>query len=192
MMGGNIRVESVDGQGSRFSFTTSFGRPTTADDTRIIPEIIRSLRILVVDDSHVSSMVLKKLLGFLPVEVGIVNSGAEAINTLRAHDAVAPYHLVLMDWLMPDMDGIETIRNIKKDRTLQNSPHIVMLTAFGKERERAEALAAGATDFLHKPMTQSDMYDIIIRLFAPSHHAAAAGAKTTQGEGYDFAGLHLL
>jgi two-component system sensor histidine kinase/response regulator len=97
-----------------------------------------------------------------------------------------------MDWNMPGMDGIETIRNIKKDGILQNSPHIVMLTAFGKEQERDEALVAGAEDFLYKPMTQSDMYDTIIRLFAPGQHAAATGAKTTVGEGYNFEGLHLL
>ncbi|MBC7962728.1 MAG: response regulator [Steroidobacteraceae bacterium] len=192
MMGGDIRVESVDGQGSSFSFIVSFGQSTTAADPWVIPDIIRSLRILIVDDSQVSRLVLKKLLGFLPVEVEVVDSGAEAIQAVRAHDALSPYHLVLMDWQMPDMDGIETIRNIKNDNSLQNCPHFVMLTAFGKERERAEALAAGATDFLHKPMTQSDMYDTIIRLFAPGQHAAATGAKTVVGEGYDFGALHLL
>ena len=192
MMGGNIRVESMDGQGSNFSFNASFGRSTTAADPWIVPDIIHSLRILIVDDSLVSRLALKKLLRFLPVEVEVVDSGADAIKAVRAHDAVSPYHLVLMDWHMPDMDGIETIRNIKKDGTLQNSPHIVMLTAFGKERERDEALAAGADDFLHKPMTQSDMYDTIIRLFVPGQHAAATGAKTTEEEGYNFGALHLL
>ena len=192
MMGGDIRVESTGGQGSSFSFTVSFGRSTTAADPWVIPDKIHNLRILIVDDSHVSRLALKKLLRFLPVEVEVVASGAEAIKALRAHDAVSPYDLVFMDWHMPEMDGIETIRTIKKDRTLQNSPHIVMLTAFGKEKEHDEALAAGATDFLHKPMTQSDIYDIIIRLFAPGQHAAAAGAKTVVGEGYNFENLLLL
>jgi CheY-like chemotaxis protein len=185
-------VESVEGRGSSFIFTASFGRPTTAADPWVIPDIIRSLRILIVDDNDVSSNVLKATLGFLPVEVDIAASGAEAIKAVRTHDAVSPYNMVFMDWQMPGMDGIETIRNIKKDATLQNTPHIVMLTAFGKEPERAEALAAGADDLLHKPMTQSDIYDIIIRQFAPGLHAAAAGAKSTMGEGYDFTGLHLL
>jgi len=192
MMGGDIRVESVNGQGSSFSFSASFGRSTTAADLWAIPDTIRSLRILIVDDCHSSSNALKRVLSFLPVEVESVDSGAKAIQAVRAHDAASPYHLVLMDWQMPDMDGIETIRYIKKDGTLQNSPHIVMLTAFGMEQERAEALAAGAADFLHKPMTHSDMYDIIIRLFAPDQYAAATGAKTAVGEGYDFGALHLL
>lgn len=192
MMRGNLQVESVDGHGSSFSFTASFGRPPTAATPWIIPDIIRSLHILIVDDNQVSRLALKKLLGFLPVEVDIVDSGAEAIQAIRAHDAVSPYHLVFMDWHMPDMDGIETIRNIKKGGTLQNSPHIVMLTAFGKEREHDEALAAGADDFLHKPMTQSDVYDTIMRLFAPGQLAAVKGSKTTAREGYNFGSLHLL
>jgi len=192
MMGGEIRVESVEGQWSSFSFSATFGRSAIAADPLVIPDIIRSLRILIVDDCQSSSNALKRVLSFLPVEVESVDSGAGAIQAVRAHDAVSPYHLVLMDWQMPDMNGIETLRSIKKDSALQNSPHIVMLTAFGMEQERAEALAAGAEDFLHKPMTHSDAYDTIIRLFAPGQHAVATGAKTTAGEGYDFGGLHLL
>ncbi|MBT1073398.1 response regulator [Pelotalea chapellei] len=192
MMGGEIRVESVEGQGSSFSFTVSFGRSATAADPWLIPDIIRNMRILIVDDSQVSRLALKKLLKFLPVEVEAVDSGAKAIQAVKAQDTLSPYHLVLMDWQMPDMDGIETIRSIKKDGTLQNSPHIVMLTAFGKEQEHTEALEAGADDFLHKPMTQSNMYDVIIRHFAPGHHAAAAGEQNALEEGYNFKGLHLL
>src|SRR6185369_9290170 len=192
MMGGDIRIESVDGLGSSFSFTASFGRSTTAADPWVIPDTIRSMRFLIVDDNHASSIAMKRLLSFLPVEVDSVDSGAKAIEAIRAHAAASPYHLVFMDWYMPEMDGIETIRNIKKDGTLQDSPHIVMLTGFGMEQERAEALAAGADDFLHKPMTQSDVYNLIIRLFAPGLHAAATGAITTAGEGYDFTGLRLL
>jgi two-component system, sensor histidine kinase and response regulator len=192
MMGGEIRVESLEGRGSSFSFSASFGRSTTAADPWAIPDIIRSLRILIVDDCQSSSNALKRVLNFLPVEVDSVHSGAKAIESVRAHDALSPYHLLLMDWQMPAMNGIETIRCIKKDGTLQNSPHIVMLTAFGMEQERAEALAAGAVDFLHKPMTQSEVHDLIIRLFAPGRHSSATGAITTAGVGYDFTGLHLL
>ena len=192
MMGGSIRVESAAGKGSSFSFTASFGQPKKLAGPWIIPEIIRSLRILIVDASQESRTALKKSLRFLPVEVEIVDSGAEAVEAIRAHDAVSPYQLVLMAWRMPDLDGIETIRIIKKDGTLQNSPRIVMLTAFGREREHAEALAAGADDFLHKPMTQSDMYDLIMRLFAPGQHAVASGVKPEVGKGYNFGALQLL
>lgn len=152
---------------------------------------MHSLRVLIVDDSRVSSLALKKLLGFLPVSVETVHSGDEAIQAVRGRDAVSPYHLLFMDWQMPDMDGIQTIRALKQDNSLQNSPRIVMLTAFGSERERSEALAAGADDFLYKPMTQSDLYDIIIRLFAPGRQAAT-GLKGAPGEGYDFRGLQIL
>ena len=191
MMGGDICAESVKGEGSTFSFTVFFGSSTTEADPWIIPDAIRSLRVLVVDDSLVSRLALKKILSFLPVEVETVDSGAEAIKAVRAHDAVSPYHLVFMDWRMPKMDGIDTIRKIKADRTLQNIPHIIMLTAFGKEYERAEALEAGAADFFHKPLTQSDMYDMIIRLFAPSQHAAVSSTKSVE-DGFDFGKLHLL
>ena len=192
MMGGGIRVASVDGKGSSFSFTATFARATTPADPWVIPEIIRSLRILIVDDSQVSNMALKKLLRFLPVEVETVDSGAQALEAVWVHDAVSPYHLVIINWHMPDMDGVQTIRTIKKDSSLQNSPQVIMLSAFGQERERAEALAAGADEFLYRPMTHSDIYHLIIRLFAPGQFAAATGAKSAAREGYDFAGLKLL
>ncbi len=190
MMGGEIGVESVEGRGSRFSFTAAFGRSATVADPWVVPESIRGLRILVVDDNEVSRQVVKKLLMFLPVETDTAESGAQAMEAVRAQDARAPYHLVLMDWQMPYLDGIGATRGIRDDASLQHPPRIVMLTAFGKERQQLEALAAGADDFLHKPLTRSDIYHLILRLFEDDREAARPESGAV--EAYDFRGVQAL
>ncbi len=192
LMGGQIDVASAAGAGSTFRVTIPFGRAGTEHAPRVIPEAINGLRVLVVDDNRVSRTSLMRLLAGLPVETHAAASGKAAIETIASQDASLPFHLVLMDWHMPGMDGIEATRRIKGDTALRNPPKIVMVTAFGKEQERADALAAGADGFVLKPMTPSDLYDVVVNLFASGEFADRNGTDSSRENSYDLTGLRIL
>jgi PAS domain S-box-containing protein len=192
MMGGSIEVESVAGKGSTFSFTVTLGHATTQSPARVTPEALRGLRILVVDDNLVSRKALARLLADLPVQVDTVDSGQAAIEAIKSHDKETPFRFVFMDWNMPGLDGIEATRRIKSDPTLRVVPHIAIMTAFGTEVEKTEALAAGADRFLFKPMTRSDLYDCISATLSPDELARSRKVLAGDGCHYDLSGLHLL
>jgi signal transduction histidine kinase/CheY-like chemotaxis protein len=168
LMGGKIWAESEAGRGSTFTFTASFGiSAKEVHKHRVFPEILRGMRVLIVDDNPGAREILAGILEHLPLAVDTVSSGAEAIAAVRQSDATNPYGLVLMDWRMPGIDGTQAARLIKKDQTLASIPRIVMVTAYGKEEVRAIAHDAGVDGFLDKPVNTSTLVDAIIQICAP-------------------------
>ncbi|MDG4562661.1 MAG: response regulator [Candidatus Competibacter sp.] len=169
LMGGAIGVESTPGAGSIFTFTARFGLGETAwSARRALPAVFDGMRTLVVDDNAAAREILGEALRGASLRVETLASGGEAIAALRQADADDPYRLVFVDWKMPEMDGIETIRRIKRDSVLTHPPRVVMLTAFGREELRVQAEAAGADDFLVKPLNISLLLETLLALFAPS------------------------
>ncbi len=109
----------------------------------------------------------KNLLGILPVKVDLVASGSEAVAAVKGQDATDPYRLILMDWKMGGMSGIDAARLIKEDTALRSKPAIILITAFGGENEECQAKQAGVDAFLKKPVTVSMLFDIMQRIFCP-------------------------
>ena len=108
------------------------------------------------------------ILAALRFRVMVAGSGEEAVEVVRLADALDPFGLVLMDWKMPGIDGIEATRRIRAPLRLHNPPVVIVLSASGGgEGERVNALAAGAVDFLVKPVTPSTLVDAILRVFSP-------------------------
>ena len=169
MMGGTIWVESEAGRGSVFSFTAWFGIGTTTVKARSIPDLA-GIRALVVDDNAQAREILTDALRGFGLRADAVDSGETAIRELAAADASDPYRLVLMDWHMPGMDGLQTSRLVKQDARLTHPPRIVIVTAFGREDIREEAETLGLDGYLLKPVSNSTLYDTIVDLF--SQHAA--------------------
>ncbi len=165
MMNGQIGVESELGKGSTFFFTVRMRRATAGRPSqRAVPPDIRGLTVLVVDDQAESRDIMRKMLTSLGFKVETVASGAEALNRLkRQQTGETPIELVMMDWKMPGMDGIEVSRIIRKE--LQLPLPVIMMTAFGKEEQRMEAEAAGINGFLHKPIYPSTLFDAIMDAF---------------------------
>jgi signal transduction histidine kinase/CheY-like chemotaxis protein/HPt (histidine-containing phosphotransfer) domain-containing protein/HAMP domain-containing protein len=165
MMGGNIWVESAAGAGSTFHFTASFGIGSAGPERkRFIPDLA-GIRVLVVDDNAQAREILTDAVRGFALRADAVSSGADAIRELAAADSADPYSLVLMDWHMPGMDGLEASRIIKREGRLKTIPRIVMVTAFGREDVRVQAEEIGIEGYLLKPVNSSLLYDTLMNLF---------------------------
>jgi two-component system, sensor histidine kinase and response regulator len=189
LMGGSIWVVSEPGQGSTFSFTGWFGLSEAAP-RKEVPTRLGSLKTLIVDDNASAREVLEELLTTLGGEIEQVASGAEALDAVKLADAGRPFDLVLLDWRMPGLDGVETARRIRADGSLKRIPAIVIVTAFGREEVHTEAEGAGVDGFLVKPVNRSMLVNMLVEIFAPEHRAAAREAITATS--YDLTGLRLL
>ena len=170
LLGGEIAVNSEEGKGSEFTFTirAKAGKPVENQDgdTHIAESTtsIRSnLRILLAEDNLVNQKVAKQILQKLGFEIDIVANGLEALKAVK----MVPYDLVFMDMQMPQMDGLEATREIRKYlQEGQRSPIIIAMTANASHEDRQRCLDAGMDDFLAKPIKKSDIERTMVRWFA--------------------------
>jgi ABC-type amino acid transport substrate-binding protein/CheY-like chemotaxis protein/HPt (histidine-containing phosphotransfer) domain-containing protein/two-component sensor histidine kinase len=163
LMGGDIAVESSPGKGSRFRFSLPFSVSAEAKIRSWVPEPdLRGLRALVVDDNPSARQILGDMLDSFTFDVTRVASGTEALEALHQADSARPYRLVLTDWRMPGMDGVETGRSIKQDPALSHTPAVVLVTAYGREEVMNQAEEADLDGFLIKPVSPSLLFDAVI------------------------------
>ncbi|MFA5181549.1 MAG: response regulator [Syntrophales bacterium] len=164
LMGGGVGVESVYGRGSTFWFTARLGKGV-AKARKFLPDPdLRGQRILVVDDNEMSRIVLSDMLGGMTFIVKDVSSGKAALGEISAAaERGEPYDVVLLDWQMPGMDGIVTAKEIRK-LPISPLPHMVMVTAYGREEVLREAALAGLEDVLIKPVSASTMFDTLVQV----------------------------
>ncbi len=174
MMHGTINVDSMVGQGSTFSFTVRLVRAATPLGSMYdIPPDISGMNVLVVDDCADSRMIMEKILTSLDFKVETLASGVDAVRRLQEDEKSVD--LVLMDWKMPEMNGLETSGIIRKE--LQLTMPIIMMTAFAREVHKSEAEKAGANGFLTKPIFQSTLFDAIMDAFG-KEAVRKGGSKT--------------
>ncbi len=163
-MHGEIRVKSIPGKGSTFSVELPFGRHgETQPKWKRYTTHLHDLRVLVVDDNPSAQQVLREMLESFSCQVSIVSSAQEAFVALERQSLqnVHGYDVVLLDWNMPGMNGIETAKQIKNQSKLTKLPTLIMVTAFGREELMHEAEQAGISGFLTKPVSPSLLFDTI-------------------------------
>lgn len=193
LMGGEIAMRSSPGEGSEFSFTLPFPRQVGEAPALEPPADLRQLRVMVVDDHRIALEALQAELAAMRFEVTPVDSGRGALEELERAGAAGerPYDLVLLDWRMPDLDGLETARRIKNNPRLQRQPVLFMVTAHGRAEVLSQAESLGIDAFLTKPVSPSMLFDHIVNVFArgSSRPALVAAPKTAE---YGIAGARVL
>ena len=193
LMDGTIWVESEYGKGSTFYFTGWFGVCSDESDRkRFIPDIA-GLHALVVDDNAQAREILTDSLRGFALRADAVSSGEDAIRELVATDSVDPYQLILMDWHMPGMDGLQASRIIKRSDRLRHIPKIAMVTAFGREDIREQAEEIGIDTYLLKPVNPSLLHDALMDMFGvPTERASVPIAAKEELHVHDARGVRVL
>ncbi len=164
LMDGEVGVESVHGQGSTFWFTARLSRGTAVKRPLVLSADLQGRRVLVVDDNESARTVLAGLLGGMSFSIDEAASGAAAVAAVERADAAGkPFEIVFLDWQMPAMDGIEVALKLRA-LPLARPPHLVMVTAFGREEVARGAEQAGVELVLIKPVNASVLFDSVGRV----------------------------
>ncbi|KIX15324.1 response regulator [Dethiosulfatarculus sandiegensis] len=166
MMNGEIWVESALGKGSEFIFTAIFGLDKMKKPERLTPDPdLRGLEILVVDDNATSLQILTTMLKSMSFNPSTASDGRQAVEMVQKAASQKPFELILMDWHMPEMDGLKASRIILEDKNLPKIPAIIMVTAYGREEVIKHAEKIGISGFLLKPVGPSLLLDTIMTVF---------------------------
>jgi len=178
MMGGEIHVESEPGVGSNFIFTANLGIGEEQDGRSHIPITdLQHMHALVVDDNSTSREILTTYLESFTFEVTAAKDAEAAIRILESGQDTP--ELIVMDWLMPGMNGLEAAQKIKQDLKLPKDPHIIIVTAFGTSGLSDKPGAEFVDKLLAKPVSPSHLFDAVMDAFG--QHVARDGMQHLSG-----------
>ena len=187
MMGGTIEVQTAQGKGTEFTVCVPMRAQTEQRPVEKITEL-EGLKALVVDDDFNTCDSVTKMLVKVGMRAEWTLSGKEAV--LRARQSIEmsdAYHAYIIDWRLPDMNGIEVTRQI---RSLHDDTPIIILTAYDWSDIEVEAKAAGVTAFCAKPMFMSDLRETLMS--ALGQKPADAVQRLLPEKNADFKGKHIL
>jgi CheY-like chemotaxis protein/two-component sensor histidine kinase len=164
LMGGNIGVQNNKGKGCTFFFTFTACKPRNLDlnnepekkDIKIINPNLEGLRVLCVDDKKVNQKVVTLMLNHANCSATLASNGKEALGLMENNE----FDIILLDIVMPVMDGLTTIREMKK--RFPYHPPVIALSANVMEGDREEYLAAGMNDYISKPVKAEELYQKLI------------------------------
>ena len=175
MMGGDVSVRSVEGQGTTFSAMVRLSRPVDPVGTQSRPMVLSTdymlpdgARIVVAEDNRVNRLLVGRYLADQPVELEFATDGHEAVTRVAEFQP----DLVLMDMSMPVMNGLDATRVIRASAGHQ--PVIIALTANAFDTDRKSCLAAGMDGFLTKPVRRAELVAILAGHLSPGRLSTAS------------------
>jgi signal transduction histidine kinase/DNA-binding response OmpR family regulator len=182
MMGGQLRVESELGSGSTFYFTARFGVSAEPVQRRMPAESarLRGLPVLAVDDNATNRRILQGMLGHWGMKPIVVSSGQEALATLQqAQQAGEPFPLVLLDNMMPEMDGFSLVEQIHQHPELAGAI-LMMISSAGRREDSRRCRELGVSDYMTKPIRRSELMDSILRALSLTESDAVVRRPTSR------------
>lgn len=184
LMGGNIDVKSKPNEGTTFTVELPFEQ-SNVDIYQCKDINMESLDVLIVDDEKDVCLHTALLLEKMKINAEWVLNGKEAVKTAITHwEAGNGFDVCLIDWKMPDMDGIETTRRIREKIGLDTP--IIIITAYDWTEIEEDARAAGANAFIAKPLFESSLYNVLVNVtngaFGLTKSAAAEDGNTLNGK----------
>ena len=175
LMDGELRLESEPGVGSTFEFTARLAIDHEAEDLeRQPPASLDKLRVLVVDDNSTNRLILTEMLENWRMRPKAVDSGSSAIELFQSRhlssESAPNFDLVLLDYMMPGLDGIETAHRLVRDcrNSRQTPPPILLLTSSSELPNHSTLHQAGIHRAIYKPVIPSDLLDAVTQLFGTS------------------------
>jgi PAS domain S-box-containing protein len=197
MMDGKFSVESELGVGSKFAFTARFGKSDRLPKPKV-QEDLSGVRILVVDDNESAREVFHSMLTSMKFQVATASSGEECLQMLQQAEAAGEaYQLVLIDWMMPGMDGVQTIKAFRKMQTpTEAAPLVIMVTAYNRSDLMDQLGKLAVEGVLEKPVTPSSLldriYDALGKRRITARHPGAYLAAPQNNTHHSLKGLKIL
>ena len=189
MLGGVITVNSEEGKGSEFVVELPCRITSVSTKFEPLPEL-QGLRALVADDDTNTCLSVCSMLREIGMRPDWTNYGKEAVvRAKEAMDQADEFQVYIIDWLMPDLNGIETVRRIRKV-VGENTP-IIILTAYDWADIEEEAKDAGVTSFCSKPLFMSELRNVLAQPFMEPKDTKPEDKKETD-EHFDFSGMRVL
>jgi len=178
MMGGEIHVESEPGKGSNFIFTAQLGIGEASEARSHIPIAdLRGMRALVVDDNSTAREILSTYLESFTFDVTTAENAEVAIDILESKQELPD--LIVMDWLMPGLNGLEAAQKIRQDLHLAKDPHIIIVSAFASSSLAKKSGAEYVDILITKPISPSQLFAAVMEAFGQK--VDGAGTKHLSG-----------
>lgn len=163
LMNGEISVSSVQGEGATFSFTIDVQLPKDVENSLIELQKLKGQRVLVVDDQLTSVTILQNLLEAWGMNVEIALSGQEALDKIdKAQCLQDCFDAVLLDWHMPDIDGLAVAKQLREHSCCGHSLVIIMVTAYDKQELFIKSAELNITNVLTKPIIPSSVFNALL------------------------------